>query len=96
MNVSISQLRNVFKAGLYDKPEESYDTATLRPKRAYINEDDMLEIRQILWDLLPKNKYGIPYRDTMTSQEDLIQAMRLEDSRDYVKIDGDTIRIYRA
>jgi len=96
IGVSTARVKDVFKAGLYDQPESSYNLNTMRPKKAYINEDDMLEIRQILWDLLPKNRYGIPYDDSMASEEELIHAMRREDDRDYVKVDGDMVRIYRA
>lgn len=96
MNVSSAKLKDLFKAKLYKWPEESYDLNSYRPIRIYINEDDMLEIRQLLWDLLPKNKYGIPYNDNMASEEELIHAMRSQDDRDYVRVDGDMIRIYRA
>ena len=96
MKVSTAKLKGIFDAGLYTPPEQSYDLNTMRPKRAYINEDDMLEIRRVIWDLLPKNRYGIPYNDTMASEEELIHAMRSTDDRDYVKVEGDMVRIFRA
>lgn len=96
MNVSPFKIRDLFKTGLYKKPEHSYHLSTMRPKKAYICEDDMLNIRQLLWDLLPKNRYGVPYQDTMSSAEDVIHAMRQTDGRDYVKVEGDMVRIYRA
>lgn len=96
MNVKPGKIHELFDKKEYPWPEKSYDLSTFRPKTAFINEENMLEIRQLLWDLLPKNRYGIPYNDDMTSEDELINAMRLQDQRDYVKVDGDMIRIFRA
>lgn len=95
MRISKATLQSIFDKNLHVPPERVYDLSTLAPGRAYINEDDMLGLRQIAWELLPKNKYGIPYRDTMASEEELIHAMRLGDDRDFIVRDGDMVRIFR-
>lgn len=92
-----AKLREIVENGLHPAPEKSYDLATFKPKTAYFSEDDLLVLRQICYDLLPKNKYGIPYRDDLASEDELIHRMRLTDDRDFVRVGNDgTIRIYRA
>lgn len=96
IRISRQTLMSIFDRGLHDPPERVYDTNTLAPGRYYVNEEDMLAIRRIAYDLLPKNKYGVPYKDEMASEEELVHAMRLNDSRDYVVKEGRSVRIFRA
>lgn len=95
MNVRPNVLRSIFKQGLAKMPAKSYDL-NYREGSSYISEEDMVELRQIAWDLLPKNKYGAPYNDTMVSEKELIHRMNLGDSREYVIEDGDIIKIFKA
>lgn len=90
------KLKEIFDNGVFPSPERSYDTDSFRPGRAYINENDMLDLRQVCYDLLAKNKLGIPYRDELTPEEELVHAMRLDDSRDYVVEKDGYYRVFRA
>lgn len=96
IRVSKATLQSIFDRGLHDPPQRVYDTSTLAPGKHFISEEDMLTLRQAAYDTLPKNKYGIPYRDDLASAEELVHAMRLEDNRDYVVKDGRSVRIFRA
>lgn len=98
INVSPARVRAVYKNQLCTPPQWTYDLANYRRLKAYISEDDMLELRQTLWDLLPKNRFGEPSDDSMTNEKDLIHAMMLGDDREFVVInDGeDFIRIFKA
>ncbi len=96
MNVSNGKIREVIQRGLIPSPEYSYNIENYQRLKAYINEDNMLEIRQTLWDLLPKNRFGEPYNDTMTNEKDLLHAMKLGDDREFIVSGDEVIRIFRA
>lgn len=95
MNVSASYLKEVLKKNI-NLIEESYDIKTFAPLRAYISQENMLELRQLVWDTLPKNRFGEPYRDTMTDSKQLEHLMKLGDDREYIRLDDDqVVRIFR-
>ncbi len=96
IRVSAARVKGVIDRGMVEIPEKAYDIATFRPGRYYISEENMLELRQVLWDLLPKNRLGIPHDDTMASEKELEHDMRLGDDREFVVLDGDIIRIFKA
>lgn len=96
LNVTKGRVREVYEKGLLPFPEKSYDLATYRPKAAYIKEDDMYDLRDTLYDLLRKNKWGIPFDQSLASEEDLRLAMMGDDDRDFMSVDGDVVRIWRA
>lgn len=96
MNVSSGKIREVFDKGLVTMPEWSYNLKNYQRLRRYINEENMVELRQTLWDLLPKNRFGEPYNDTMTNEKDLLHAMLLGDNREYIISGDELIRIFRA
>ena len=95
MNVKKAYLIELIKQGLVTRPSIAYDLGTYRPLQSYISEDDMLEYREAAWDKLPKNRFGIPTKDTMLSEAELIHVMAKGDDREFV-IEGDeVIRIFK-
>jgi hypothetical protein len=97
MRVRPAVIREVFKKQMFKLPEQSYDLGNYRPLKEYINEEDMLELRQVVWDTLPKNRFGEPYDDRMTNELELIQLMKQEDDRQFtVYDDGELIQIFPA
>lgn len=97
INISAGTIKEIIKGNLLtNMPESSYDRKTFMPLKAYINEDHMQELREIAWESLPKNRYGEPYRDTMTSAKQLDHLMKLGDDREFIRLDKDqVIRIFR-
>lgn len=97
INISPVTIKSIIKKQmLSNMPESTYDRKTYMPKKVYINEDHMQELRQVAWDILPKNKYGIPYDDTITSAKQLDHLMKLGDDREFIKLDDDqVVRIFR-
>lgn len=96
IGTTTGKLNEIFDKRAFKYPEQSYDLSTYKPLTKYINEEDMLELRQVCYDLIPKNKYGIPYKDTLASEEELIHAMMKGDERDFITVEGDLVRIFRA
>jgi hypothetical protein len=98
INVSSARVKEVFAKGLCTLPQWSYDLSNYRKIRPYISEEDMLELRQTLYDLLPKNRFGEPHDDSITNEKDLIHLMLLGDDREFIIHDDgeDFIRIFRA
>ena len=97
IGTSSAKLKEIVEAGRHPAPARTYDKATLAPKTAYFSEDELLELRNICYENLRKNKYGIPYDNHLVSEEELIHRIRLTDERDFVKVSKDgTVRIYRA
>ena len=82
---------------MFKLPEQSYDLGDYRPLKEYISEEDMLDLRQIVWDTLPKNRFGEPYDDRMANELELVQLMKQEDDRQFtIYDDGELIQIYPA
>lgn len=95
MRTQTRRLKEVFDKGLFKPPERTYNLSNYAPGKGYINQEDMLELRQVVWDTLPKNRFGEPTNDTMANELELEQAMKRDDDREFL-IEGDEIiRIYR-
>lgn len=95
MNININYLKEVLKNNI-SLIEDSYDIKTFAPRRSYLSEENMLELRQRVWDTLPKNRFGIPHKDVMTSAKQLEHLMKLGDDREFIKLDNDqVVRIFR-
>lgn len=92
-------IKELIKKRMVKVPEKAYDyqNGTYAPLKDYISASDMLELRQAVWDALPKNRFGEPYKDTMSSALELEHRMRLGDDREFlVNDDGDIIKIYKV
>jgi hypothetical protein len=92
-------IKELIKKQMVKVPEKAYDYihGTYDPLLDYINAKDMLDLRQAVWDQLPKNRFGEPYRDEMASDIELEYRMQAGDDREYIVTDdGDIIKIYKA
>lgn len=99
IGISSGRIYNLIKAGLVNEPERAYDydRGTYAPQSRYFSEDELIALRQAAWDVLPKNRFGIPHDDTMISEDTLRHKIQSGDTRDFiVNDDGETVRIYRA
>lgn len=97
MRVSTNSVKDVYKTKLLPMPECTYDLNSFRPLKSYVSEDDMLDLRQAIWDMLPKNRFGEPKNDTMTSEPELISLMHSDDERNFIITnDNEIIQIFRA
>lgn len=97
INTSGRVIRELIEKELVKRPEKAYDLSDYRPLSSYINEDDMIALRQAAWDVLPKNRFGEPHNDEMTNEDELIHRMKLGDDREFQrKDDGSLSRIYKA
>ena len=97
IGTTVAKLKEIVDQGLHPAPSRSYDKSSLAPRTNYFSEDQLLDLRNICYDLVPKNKYGIPRQNNLVSEEELIHRMRLTDERDFVRVGKDgTVRIYRA
>jgi len=97
INISPITIKEIIKKNLLSNmPESSYDRKTYMPKKVYINEEHMQELRQVAWEQLQKNRYGEPHNDTITSAKQLDHLMKLGDDREFIKLDDDqVVRIFR-
>jgi hypothetical protein len=99
INTRPGVILNLIKSGEIKAPEYSYDfiNGSYELQRRYFNQADMQDVRQSVWDALPKNRYGEPYRDTLTNAEALEYKMASGDDREFIqRDDGTIIKIYQA
>lgn len=99
INVSAARIKEIIDKGLVSRPERAYDIgkSTFKPLSYYINEDDMVSLRQAAWDVLPKNRFGEPKDDTMVNEDELLHRMQLGDDREFRRgEDGGFERVYKA
>lgn len=74
-----------------------YKISSRLPGKWMWSEHDILELRDSLFEMAPKNKYGEPYTTfKLISKAELLSKMR-QDASFYVKNeDGDFVKIWRA
>ena len=96
IRISSGKINQLIVKGLFPAPERTYDLATYRPMRAYINEDDMLTLRQAAWDVLPKNRFGEPHDDSMANEDELLHLIKLTDDREFIETDDGFQQVYQA
>lgn len=94
LNVKTGIIKEVINNGEVDKPSLAYNPKTFAPLKYYISENKMMDLRNAVWEHLPKNKYGEPYRDTIPSPDDLTARLYGQDDRNYVIRDNEFIQIF--
>ncbi len=76
---------------------QEYNINNRTPKSQYWSEDDVLDLRDQIFNLTPKNKYGEPYKSfDLISRSELVAKMRGNESY-YVRAeDGAYVQIWKA
>lgn len=89
-------IRDAVRDGLTPQTVVAYNQTTLKPTGFYFKESDLLELRDAMWNLLPKNRYGEPYRDTMVSERELKSILAKENPDLFTVKDGEIIAVFKA
>lgn len=90
-------LHEAMRNGLIDRPTgRAYRIEDRRPAGMFWSEDDILNAREKLYALLPKNEYGEPTgRITLISRAELQAKMR-DDNSYYVRsTDGSLVKVWK-
>lgn len=98
VEISEKKIRSYLDRKLVQHPSgKSYTIHNRKPNTYYWSEDDVLDLRDQLYNLVPKNKYGEPTRKyDLISKAELLSKMRGDQSY-YVKAeDGRYIRVWKA
>ena len=93
-----STILSYVKRNLVEKPSGRLYTIKNKVPGEYMwSENDILDLRDSIFDLAPKNKYGEPYSNLkLISKAELLSKMR-KDTSFYVRNEnGDFIKIWRA
>lgn len=93
-------LRVFWDNGLIQQPSgQVYRIQSRKPSSYYWSEDDVLDLRDHLYEFLPKNKHGEPYKGKsreLLSKAELLAKMR-GDSSYYVKSEsGEYVKVWKA
>lgn len=73
----------------------AYNLSSFRHIGNYISVEGMYDLRDLLWDKLPKNKYGVPHKDVMPSKTLLEHRLSTLDSDNFVEYGTDgVLRIF--
>lgn len=94
LSVKTRLVKEVINSGEVTSPVLAYNPASFAPMSYYVSEENMMELRNVIWDKIPKNKYGEPFTDVMPSQDDLRAKMHGENERNYVIRDNELIQIF--
>lgn len=97
LNVSIIWIKEAIKKQLIDSKYigQSYNLQSFRPTGMFISVEGMYELRDILWDKLPKNKYGVPNKDSMPSKALLEHRLASLESDNFISYGSDgVLRIF--
>lgn len=95
LNESESSILDYIKRGIIDRPFKIYNIESKKPLRFLWSEKEILNIRDRLYDLAPKNKYGEPFRLKLVSKGELLASMR-KDSSYYIRDeDGNFVKVWK-
>jgi hypothetical protein len=93
-----SEILSYLKRNLVDQPSgRLYSIKNKRPGKWMWSEKDILDLRESIFDMAPKNKYGEPFRNfKLVSKAELLSRMR-EDTSYYVRNEnGEFVKVWRA
>lgn len=96
LRVKSSTVKDALKDGLTPPAVVAYNQTTLKPTGFYFKECDLFDLRDAVWGLLPKNRYGEPFRDTMVSERELKAILAKENPDLFTVKDGEIIAIFKA
>lgn len=96
IRVKPSTVKSAIRDGLTPPTVVAYNQNTLKPTGFYFKESDLIELRSVIWDLLPKNRYGEPFRDTMASEREVRSTLAKENPDLFTVKDGEIIAVFRA
>lgn len=91
-----ADIEKAYRMGELNPPSMSYNLSTFAPEKAYIKESDMYPLRDFLWDMLPKNRFGEPFRDNMPNEFELEHILSTKDSRVFMDSGDGLIRVFRS
>jgi len=94
LSVKSSIVKEIITKKSIGNPVLAYNPKTFAPIKYYISEDDLMDIRDAAWELLPKNRYGEPFKDVIPSPDDLRAKLFGDDNRNYVIRDNEFIQIF--
>lgn len=84
------------KRGIISRPFKVYEIESRRPKKFLWSEEEILVIRDTLYDLAPKNKYGEPEkRLKLISKGELLAKMRKDNSYYVRGEDGSFVKVWK-
>lgn len=93
-----SLILSYIQRNLVDCPSgRIYSIKNKKPGKWMWSEQDVLDLRNSIFEMAPKNKYGEPYTNfRLISKAELLSKMR-EDATYYVKNEsGDFVKVWRA
>lgn len=93
-SVKTSVIKEALYKGNVTAPVLAYNPKTFAPTKYYISEDNLMELRDEVWEMLPKNKYGEPFRDMLPSKDDLRAHLFSDNDRNYVIRDNEFIQVF--
>ena len=96
LRVKPGSIKDAIKDGLTPPAVVAYNQTTLKPTAFYFKESDLFELRDAIWELLPKNRYGEPFRDTMISERELKMTLAKENPDLFTVKDGEVIAVFKA
>jgi len=94
----MKQIVNYLDNGLIDYPANRlYHIKSKKPGKYMWSEQEVLDLRDRLYDLTKKNKYGEPYRNfKLISKAALIAKMSNQVSHYIRNQDGEFVQVFRA
>jgi hypothetical protein len=92
------ELQKLLRNKLIDRPSGfEYSLQTKQPRHWRWSQDEVLELRDRLYDLAPKQKDGFPEsRFILASKSELLEAMNGDASYYVRNAEGDYIKVWRA
>lgn len=96
LRVKTGTIKDALRDGLTPRAVVAYNQTTLKPTGFYFKESDLCDLRDVMWGLLPKNRYGEPFRDTMVSERELKSILAKENPDLFTVNNGEIIAVFKA
>ena len=94
LNIRKSTLDKLINKQLVQSPAIRYNVDTLLVRGLYFPASSLYEIRDAVWEFIPKNKYGEPFRDTLVSEDDLTAKLHSSNENNFAIRDGEIIQVF--
>lgn len=90
-------IRSLIGRKILDRPSgQAYNIATRKPGMYYWSEEDVLDIRNKLYEILPKNEFNEPmWQNKLISDAELRAKMRQDNSMYIRDKEGNFVKVWR-
>lgn len=98
LNRRVNDIKLLIQNGFASMPKHrAYAISSKKPGAYFWSQDDILELREVFFDISRKNKYGEPHKtNRLAGKAEILAKMRGDDAVYIKNVDGQFTKVWRA